>query len=70
MPKPKSDDEDLLFKRIRRELVDEFDEELEMEREDWEATKPGALPTPAARDAAHAERQRYFMELYRLQSVR
>lgn len=68
MPKPKSEDEDLLFKRIRRELVDEFDEELEMEREDWEATKPGATPTPAARDAAHAERQRYFMELYRLQS--
>jgi polyphosphate kinase len=58
---------DDLFKRIHRELVDDFDEELEMEREDWEVLEPGAVPRPIAGDSDRAERQRYFNELFRLQ---
>ena len=56
-----------LFQRIHRELVDDFDEELEMEREDWEAVVPGAEAKPTAADADAKDRRTYFTELYRLQ---
>jgi len=61
------DRDSAMFKRIHRDLVDDFDEELEMEREDWEATEPGAAPKPTSGDSDHAARQHYFKELYRLQ---
>ena len=32
--------EDELIKRVHRELIDDYDEELEMEREDWGARQP------------------------------
>jgi polyphosphate kinase 2 len=67
MPDPSKSAEDELFKRIRDELVDDFDEELEMERDDWEAPVPGAPPRPVHGDTNPAERRRYFYELYRLQ---
>jgi len=56
-----------LFDRIHREMVDSFDEELEMELED------GALPVDqqpknAEEEAAHKHfRSFYFRELFRLQ---
>jgi polyphosphate kinase 2 len=64
---PPATSDHAMFKRIHRELVDDFDEELEMEREDWEATEPGASPKPTERDSDQAARQYYFKELYRLQ---
>ena len=66
-PDQTSASHDALFKRIHRELVDDFDEELEMEREDWEAATPGAEPKPLTSDTEMAARKRYFTELYRLQ---
>ena len=42
-PSPKQ--EENITKRIREELIDDYDEELEMEREDWEHLEPGA-PAP------------------------
>jgi len=67
MPKKSKPSEDEIFRRIHRELVDNFDEEMEMEREDWEAITPGSEPRPAREDADLVERQRYFRELFRLQ---
>ncbi|MBX3588296.1 MAG: polyphosphate kinase 2 [Ramlibacter sp.] len=57
--------DDELLARIHRDLIDSFDEELEMEREDRTADElaGGSL------EAGHrAERQRYFRELFRLQA--
>ena len=56
-----------LFRRIHRELIDDFDEELEMEREDWEITESGGAAKPIASDADAKDRRQYFTELYRLQ---
>src|SRR5476651_1605690 len=67
MSTPSASSDDLLFRRIQRDLIDDFDEELEMEREDWEAAESGAAPKPAETPAEHAARQHYFKELYRLQ---
>jgi polyphosphate kinase 2 len=67
MSNPPPANDHATFKRIHRERVDDFDEELEMEREDWEATEPGAAPKPTERDSDQAARQYYFKELYRLQ---
>ena len=50
-----------LVRRIERDLIDGFDEELELEREDGEALDASA----SAED--RAERRRYFRELFRLQ---
>ena len=74
-PKPKAKSaapaatgaKDALFKRIHRELVDDFDEELEMERDDWEITEPGGTPKPTDADSDAHHRRSYFTELYRLQ---
>jgi hypothetical protein len=46
-----SPDPNELFRRIHRELIDDFDEELEMEREDWEITETGATAKPIESDA-------------------
>jgi polyphosphate kinase 2 len=60
-------DENKLFQRIHREVVDNFDEELEMELDDREsaASHPALATdqTPADREA----RKQYFHELFRLQ---
>jgi polyphosphate kinase len=56
-----------IFNRIHNDLVDSFDEELEMEVED------GMLPdwkvpvTQAEKETAKAERRQYFRELFRMQ---
>ncbi|MFT7721810.1 MAG: polyphosphate kinase 2 [Roseateles sp.] len=56
--------DDDLVKRIHRDLRDDFDEELELELDD---RNHGAGPgVPVAEPAG--ERQRYFRELFRLQS--
>ena len=67
MPNSSPASDDQLFKRIQRDLVDDFDEELEMEREDWESPEPGAEPRPTEDHTDRAARQHYFKELYRLQ---
>jgi polyphosphate kinase len=63
MASPDKPSEDQLIRRIHRELIDDYDEELEMEREDWETPDgPGKAPTESP-----AQRRKYFDELFRLQ---
>ena len=59
-----SDDEELI-RRLRKELLDGFDEELEMELEDRNVDQAAGVMTdsPEYRGA----RQQYFRELFRLQ---
>ena len=59
--------DDKLIQRVHKELIDDYDEELEMEREDWEVLQPGAAARPLANDTNSAERNLYFRELFRLQ---
>ena len=59
--------DDQFIKRVHKELIDDYDEELEMERDDWEVTKPGGKPQPLAHDSDREERNTYFKELFRLQ---
>jgi polyphosphate kinase len=68
MDSPFADHDDLL-QRIERDLIDSYDEELEMEFEDRDFA-PDAVsgrPAGASPDAVKAERQFYFHELFRLQ---
>jgi polyphosphate kinase 2 len=60
MEKPPIPEQDALMARIRRELEDGYDEELEMEIDDRLPGAPHEAPE-------RAERQRYFRELFRLQ---
>jgi polyphosphate kinase 2 len=53
--------------RLHRELIDDYDEELEMEREDWEPDESGDVARPSERDSNREARSRYFKELFRLQ---
>ena len=64
---PSESNSDKLIRRVRQELIDDYDEELEMEREDWELDASGELKRPAGREASRTERNRYFRELFRLQ---
>jgi polyphosphate kinase 2 len=57
-----------LIKRVHRELIDDYDEELEMEREDWESLDPNSPSRPLAHDSDRETRNHYFKELFRLQS--
>jgi polyphosphate kinase 2 len=58
------DDHDELLRRIERDLLDGYDEELELEIEDRSLDGLG----PASDDETQrAERHRYFKELFRLQ---
>jgi polyphosphate kinase len=61
-------DNEEMIRRISRELMDSYDEELEMEVEDKD---PQPLP-PGSDNTSHAEekeyRRRYFVELLRLQA--
>ena len=59
-----NDHDDELLARIHRDLLDSYDEELEMEREDSTADELAAgRVTPEHR----AQRRHYFRELFRLQ---
>ena len=59
----KMQDEDLV-RRIRQDLLDSFDEELEMEVEDRAFSSEEAIN---ATDESRAARVNYFRELFRLQ---
>jgi polyphosphate kinase 2 len=63
MPTSALPDHEDLMQRIARDLIDSYDEELELEIEDRDI---GDLD-PAARDTDKAARQAYFKELFRLQ---
>jgi polyphosphate kinase 2 len=57
--------EEELVERIRRDLIDGYDEELEMEIED--RSVDDALLDPHGNDTARSERLSYFKNLFRLQ---
>jgi polyphosphate kinase len=63
---PQPDVHEGLMRRIEDDLLDGYDEELELEFEDrnLDALAPGAEDAEARRDA----RQKYFRELFRLQA--
>ncbi len=56
-----------LMRRVHRELIDDYDEELEMEREDWERHDPDFPDRKLEQHADRADRNHYFKELFRLQ---
>src|SRR6185436_14683185 len=56
--------EDELIDRLSRDLMDAYDEELEMEIEDHAGATPVSADEVATR---RAERKAYFRELFRLQ---
>jgi polyphosphate kinase 2 len=58
------DDHQDLMRRIELDLIDGYDEELELEFEDRQLAGTAAV---AATDSDSAARQRYFRELFRLQ---
>ena len=64
---PHSTNDPELIKRIHDELIDDYDEELEMEHEDWERPAPGQPARPTEADSSRETRQKYFRELFRLQ---
>ena len=59
------DDRDTLVERIRQDLLDGYDEELEMEIEDRSVDE--VLHGPQGRERARTERVDYFRQLFRLQ---
>jgi polyphosphate kinase len=59
-------DSDELMRRISRDIVDSFDEELEMEIEDRHPQDASVLHKPTESEAAF--RRDYFRELFRLQA--
>ncbi len=67
MPTDPLTSDDQFIKRVHRELIDDYDEELEMEREDWEKTDPNLPSRPVEADSDRASRNLYFRELFRLQ---
>ncbi len=63
---PLSDDE--MLRRIKRELIDGYDEELELEIEDRAGEDVLASDELGHDDAERSQRLNYFRELFRLQS--
>jgi polyphosphate kinase len=63
---PLSDDE--MLRRIKRELIDGYDEELELEIEDRAGEDVLAGDEPGHGDAERNQRLHYFRELFRLQA--
>jgi len=59
-------DQDELLRRISRDLVDSYDEELEMEVEDRHPLPEGLASTPSSEERDY--RVKYFRELLRLQA--
>jgi len=60
-----TNEQDALIERIRLDLVDGYDEELELEIED--RAVDDVLDEPGASEGERAERQAYFKNLFRLQ---
>jgi polyphosphate kinase len=56
-----------LHRRIERELLDRYDEELELELDDQRFDEIGSGETPPDSADERAQRRRYFTELLRLQ---
>jgi len=67
MDAPNSDKERELFQRIHHDVVDGFDEELELELEDHEDANPNDPMAEAAKEKDKEFRHFYFRELFRLQ---
>src|ERR1035441_4090049 len=67
MPSDDLNSESKLIKRVHRELIDDYDEELEMERDDWEKLSPDSPLRPLKHDSDLETRNHYFKELFRLQ---
>jgi polyphosphate kinase 2 len=67
MPKDTPSHDNRLMRRVHRELIDDYDEELEMEREDWEQPDPSQPGRRVETGVASASRNKYFRELFRLQ---
>jgi len=59
------DDHQELLRRIERDLIDGYDEELELELEDRQMEAAGLMPGETAE--SRSDRQLYFRELFRLQ---
>ncbi|HQY08804.1 MAG TPA: polyphosphate kinase 2, partial [Burkholderiaceae bacterium] len=59
---------DELLRRLRADLIDGYDEELELEIEDRSAEDVLAAEDSATGDEQRAARLRYFRELFRLQA--
>ncbi|RZS53126.1 polyphosphate kinase 2 [Sphaerotilus mobilis] len=62
-----SDEHEALLRRIHADLIDGYDEELELEIEDRSIDDVIAGVDPAADTSRRTERMRYFRELFRLQ---
>jgi len=56
-----------LHRRIERELLDSYDEELELELDDQRFEEIGAAADQPRSAHDHSQRRRYFAELLRLQ---
>jgi polyphosphate kinase 2 len=68
MNSPTLPNHDALLQRIHEELIDSYDEELEMEIEDRDLSAvPDEAVTSEAKRTGRVERARYFKELFRLQ---
>ena len=67
MPEDNPNENVEFIKRVHRELIDDYDEELEMERDDWEKLSPDAPLRPLKHDSDRDARNHYFKELFRLQ---
>jgi len=67
MSTPIDPDLNELRRRIERDLIDSYDEALELELEDQALEAPGTEPAAPATEADKKARQQYFNELFRLQ---
>ena len=59
--------EDELVRRIRDDMLDSFDEELEMELDDQHLEQLAGMNEGGRDASAHEARRRYFRELFRMQ---
>jgi len=57
-----------LVRRVRRDIADSYDEELELELDDRDLDPDTLLPARAQSDAEREARMSYFRELFRLQA--
>lgn len=63
----RSTDHPDLIERVRRDIADSYDEELELELDDRDLDAESLLPQPSRSREEKAARQKYFRELFRLQ---
>lgn len=63
----RSTDHPDLIERVRRDIADNYDEELELELDDRDLDAELLLPQPSRSREEKAARQKYFRELFRLQ---